>query len=387
MDNKKFADEDDAHDMPEDDFFFAEEDVELDVQEFLAVKPWLGAIKMPDKYEGVDINKSKPEGTYALEYVYGYRCQDSRQNVYYNADGNIVYMTASLGVILDKASNTQTFFGGGEVENESKQTANDDAHHTNDIMCLNINTTGGRNLACSGQVGKSAPCFIWDTATGEKIRRVKLPKNCREVSACAIHPDGEYFATVDKSNDHYVRVYKGTECIMEQKGGPDHVFDMAFTKDAGKHVLWSAGVKHLCFWDPAVGKKKKGIHGDKGPQTSHAAVTADDQGRAYSGGSNSGIYVWNGNTLSKVLYVHAKGFIGAVMWQAGKLYSGGRDGKVCITDTSSMECERAIDFGWLPRAIDVKDNNLLVGLRNGSIIECNLDDSSMTTYMQSHKPD
>ena len=243
----------------------------------MAVKPWIGAIREPDDHPPVD--KSKPDTTYALEYVYGYRCQDSRQNVYYNKDGNIVYMTAAVGVILDKASNTQTFFGGGEVDNESKQTANDENHHTNDIMCLNVNTTGGRNLACSGQVGKNAPCFIWDSCTGEKIRRVKLPKNCREISACAIHPDGEYFATVDKSNDHWMRIYKGTTKVYEEKGGPDHVFDLAFSKDASKHVLWSAGVKHLVFWDPdadASRKKKKGIHGEKGPQTSHAAVTADD---------------------------------------------------------------------------------------------------------------
>ena len=29
-------------------------------------------------------NKEKPDGSYALEYVYGYKCSDSRQNVYYN---------------------------------------------------------------------------------------------------------------------------------------------------------------------------------------------------------------------------------------------------------------------------------------------------------------
>jgi len=196
-------------DRPEQDFFdFEEEEVDIDVQQFLAVKPWIGAIREPTPCP--EVNKSKPDQTYALEYVYGYRCQDSRQNVYYNADGNIVYITAAVGVILDKAANMQTFFGGGEVDNESKQTANDNNHHTNDIMCLNVNTTGGRNLCCSGQVGKNAPVFIWDAATGEKIRRVKLPKNCREVSACAIHPDGEYFATVDKSNDHYVRIFQGT---------------------------------------------------------------------------------------------------------------------------------------------------------------------------------
>lgn len=114
----------------------------------MAVKPWIGAVMEPDNHP--EVNKSKPDETYTLEYVYGYRCQDSRQNVYYNADGNIVYITASLGVILDKASNTQTFFGGGEVENESKQTANDDTGHTNDVMCLNVNTHGDRSICVSG---------------------------------------------------------------------------------------------------------------------------------------------------------------------------------------------------------------------------------------------
>lgn len=66
------------------------------------------------------------------------------------------------------------------------------------------------------------------------------------------------------------------------------------------------------------------------------------------------------------------------------LYSGGKDGRVCITDTSTMECIKAIDFGMLPRAIDVHNGNLVVGLRNGSIVECNLESQEMVTYMQSH---
>ena len=118
--------------------------------------------------------------------------------------------------------------------------------------------------------------------------------------------------------------------------------------------------------------------------TSHAAVTADDKGTFYTGASNSGIYCWRGNTLFKVLYVHEKGFVGSITWIEGKLYSGGRDGNVCITNTESFECEKKITFGVLPRALDVKDNMMVVGLRNGSIIECNMDDNQMTTYMQSH---
>lgn len=127
----------------------------------MAVKPWKGQIAEPDNHPEVD--PSKPDTTYALEYVYGYRCQDSRQNVYYNPDGNVCYMTACLGVILDKPSNTQTFFGGGEVENSSKQVASDKSHHNNDIMCMNVNTAGDRQWAVTGQVGKAASCFVWNT--------------------------------------------------------------------------------------------------------------------------------------------------------------------------------------------------------------------------------
>ena len=180
----------------------------------MAVKPWKGQIAEPDNHPEVD--PSKPDTTYALEYVYGYRCQDSRQNVYYNPDGNVCYMTACLGVILDKPSNTQTYFGGGEVENSSKQVASDKSHHNNDIMCMNVNTAGDRQWAVTGQVGKAASCFVWNTQTAEKKARFKLPKNARAVAACAISPDGEYVGTADKSNDHMVSVWKvsdGSQCF------------------------------------------------------------------------------------------------------------------------------------------------------------------------------
>jgi WD40 repeat protein len=94
--------------------------------------------------------------------------------VFFNPEGNIVYPTACLGVILDKGSNTQRFFGGGNVDNTSKQVASDRDHHNNDIMCMKINTNGSRQCAVSGQVGKSPSVFVWDTVSGQKISRVNL---------------------------------------------------------------------------------------------------------------------------------------------------------------------------------------------------------------------
>lgn len=209
-------------------------------------------------------------------------------------------MTACLGVILDQASNTQVFFGGGEVENTSKQIASDQDHHNNDVMCMDVNTSGGRDKAVTGQVGKSPSIFIWDTSSGEKIARFKLQKNARAVAAVCISPNGDYIATADKHNDHNVSIFKTSDpsvFIFQDKGGPDEIFDLAFSKKDGEVACWSAGKKHFAYWDPNNGKKKKGIFGGKADMTSFACCTADDQGTCYAGAANSLIYVWQGNSL------------------------------------------------------------------------------------------
>ena len=271
----------------------------------MAVKPWIGAIKEPDNHPPV--NTSKPDTTYQIDYVYGYRCEDSRQNVFYNPDGNIVYMTACLGIILDKNSNTQTFFGGGEVENTSKQVAADNLHHNNDIMCLDVNTSGGRKYAVSGQVGKSPSIFVWDTQTAQKIKRFKLQQTARAVAACTISPDGKYIAVADKHNDHNVTVFNVDSGNMEwtDKGGPDEILDMSISRQDGNYHFWTAGKNHLCYWNAAsMEKKKKGIYGEVAPSTSFPCVTTDDQGLAYAGAANSLIYVWQGNSLKQTIGVH-----------------------------------------------------------------------------------
>lgn len=69
----------------------------------------------------------------------------------------------------------------------------------------------------------------------------------------------------------------------------------------------------------------------------------------------------------------------------GKLYSGGKDGNVCITNTSSMAVEQTISFGGvLIRAIDVHGNKALVGLRDGTIYETELSSGSKKAIMQGH---
>ena len=68
--------------QPESDVFLFEEEVIKEGEEFMAVKPWIGAVKEPVPCP--ENNSDAPDVCYNLEYAYGYRCQDSRNNVYYN---------------------------------------------------------------------------------------------------------------------------------------------------------------------------------------------------------------------------------------------------------------------------------------------------------------
>ena len=79
----------------------------------MAVLPWKGAIKEPRNHPKP--NPEKPEATYEIEFVHGYRSEDCRQNLFYNSNKKPVYMTAALGVIFDPKTRRQQIFGGGET--------------------------------------------------------------------------------------------------------------------------------------------------------------------------------------------------------------------------------------------------------------------------------
>lgn len=73
-------------------------------------------------------------------------------------------MTAAVGVILDQSTNTQKYFGGGQVDLRAKNVSNDNDSHTDDITALTISSD--RNFAATGQVGSAPVAFLWDAQTG-----------------------------------------------------------------------------------------------------------------------------------------------------------------------------------------------------------------------------
>ena len=67
-----------------------------------------GTIKnsKPDNYKPSKNDSLPPSASLDLEYVFGYRCHDTRNNLRYASDGKFVYHTAAVGVVMDAATNT-----------------------------------------------------------------------------------------------------------------------------------------------------------------------------------------------------------------------------------------------------------------------------------------
>lgn len=202
-----------------------------------------------------------------------------------------------------------------------------------------------------------------------------MPKGARGINAVSISQDGSLVACVDLANEHNVYVFDvaSGSMVCKAAGDTEKIFDIAFSATNGDGSFATAGSKHFYFWDasqPGGGKKKALFDGLEA--TSFSCVAWDADGKAYGGGANAKIYIFDKAERKCVgtIDAHKDGFICALTYVDGKLFSGGKDGQVCCIDTASMQVTKTWDFNNLVRAIDFKDGNLLVGLRNGSIMEC-----------------
>lgn len=85
---------------------------EADIGEFMATKPWMGAIVCPTAWEGRMPSDEMPSNDLELEFVHGYRAHDARQNLYILPSGEILYSSAALGIVMNLKTRTQRYFTG-----------------------------------------------------------------------------------------------------------------------------------------------------------------------------------------------------------------------------------------------------------------------------------
>lgn len=154
---------------------------------------------------------SQPNQKLDIDYVYGYRSFDTRSNLRYNRNNEIIYHTAACGIILNKLKKTQKI----------------NTEHNDDITCLDVNSK--KNIVATGEMGKKPAIVIWDSNTAEKIT-VFANKLENSIGCIAISPSGKYVAATSMGESHDIAIYDINEkrLVAHGKGPRSVIYQIKF---------------------------------------------------------------------------------------------------------------------------------------------------------------
>lgn len=307
--------------------------------EFMAVKPWIGAIVAPSNAPAP--NAREPDVRVELEWVYGYQSASSRQNVAYNQFNEVVYHTAAVGVIYDASSHFQKHHVG----------------HNDDITSFAISNST-RAVIATGERGKAPVVRLWDSHTGELRNEIKagtLTAQARSILSLAFSSDNTHLVSVGSDDNHTVALWEdasnggawtSSRLVATVKG--DRGTNMFAAFGLGRDSFITGGVKHILFWEV---KGANSISATKGQVGKVGVLQAFPSGCAFStspnrndesfvtGTASGELYVWKGNQLAKSVKAHegevrvvyvADSYLDARGVPSSVLLSGGKDGRVVV---------------------------------------------------------
>jgi WD40 repeat protein len=206
--------------------------------EFQAIKPWKSVIREPSSYHvDPEIVSSKngklPKALLELKYAYGYRGYDCRNNLFYGSHlDEIVYFTASLGIVHHTKGNRQLF------NNE----------HTGNVISVAVHPDG--NTVATGEIAKFPKIVLWDIHTGTTIKALSCHKV--GISQLSFHPsDPSILISCGLDDDRMLMVHNisnGT-LIGKSKIGKGIAVHSLRACPYGNMSFLTAGKNHLKFWD------------------------------------------------------------------------------------------------------------------------------------------
>jgi WD40 repeat protein len=318
-------------------------------EEFMATKPWMGALVAPTNKP--DFKAGPPGRTLEVSFVNGYRTEDARSNLYFLNPNEIIYPAACLGIKQDLKTRKQVFYGGGPSKSNDK--------HTDDIISLAISPD--RKLVATGSLGARPLVMIWDPQSMSTVASFKLDRNTRCVAVMCFSRDGKTLFLGDKANEHNVYRYdiQGNK-LDTTKTGSDNLNDCAASNDGFATVSKDG----FLFFGASDFKKKRGL--SNGNDVGPLACVASSGSTFYAGDIKGGMFVFEGNNCTKGHAAHEKALMALAAFE-DCIVSSGADNKVKVW-SKSLECTREITIESYCKAIDKLGDSLILGSRLGEII-------------------
>lgn len=305
-------------------------------------------------------DRTAPRCQLRLEWVYGYRGHQCRNNLYYTTGKEVVYFVAGVGVVYNTREHTQKFFLG----------------HNDDIISLALHPD--KTQVATGQVGKDPYICVWDTYNVQTISILK-DVHTHGVACLAFDLDGQRLASVglDAKNMVCVWDWKKGKVLATATGHSDRIFDIAWDPYQQNRLV-SCGVKHIKFWALCGNAltPKRGIFGKTGDLQTILCLASAKDDITYSGALNGDIYVWKGLNLVRTIQgAHGAGIFSMYACEEG-FATGGRDGCIRLWDTDFKPITK-IDLreteqgykGLSIRSVCWKADRILAGTQDSEIYE------------------
>lgn len=342
-------------------------------EQMMANKPYLGELKasIPTDFEPELNHEMAPNQNLELHHVFGFRSVGAKDCVKYTSNGKVLFISASLGVVMEpETPNYQTFFTG----------------HNDDVVSLAIHPK--KKIAASGQVAfkgesKMIPIYVWDIETKEILATLKgFHRGC--IKVLEFSPDGSKLLSIGTDKDNSLAIYDWARerLVSQAKVDKSIVTDVAWKNE---DVFTTVGIRHIKFWKQSETRVsfKRGKWRMNSREPIISVIYCFPQNICFTGGKSGNIHTWRNDSCSSQKQAH-KGPVRVLMKYKHILYSGGDDGLVMMWSFSGklqkqreplVNMANISQFHESIRSIDIKkDNTLLVGTRGSEIFEIPIDE-------------
>ncbi|BFZ11617.1 hypothetical protein BsWGS_14656 [Bradybaena similaris] len=305
-------------------------------------------------------DKTAPSCRLRLEWVYGYRGHQCRNNLYYTANKDVVYFVAGAGIVYSTREHKQRFFLG----------------HNDDIVSLALHPD--RTTVATAQIGDAPYICVWDTTTMDMISILK-DGHKDGIGALGFDKDGNRLVSVGIDTAATINVWdwKKGKIISTVSGQAEKVFDIQFNP-LKENTVVSAGVKHMVFWSLCGNAltPKKGIFGKTGEIQTMLCLAFGSEDTTFSGTLSGDVYIWRDCNLDRVVSAAHNGPVYTLDMTGEGFATGGKDGFVRLWDgdfkaiTSINIANSSVGYtGLVVRAVCWRGDQLLIGTQDGEIFE------------------
>ncbi|XP_072020355.1 uncharacterized protein [Amphiura filiformis] len=345
---------------------------------------------IPDEFIGKGVCGDAPKESLQLDWVYGYRGNDCRCNMYVLKSGELVYFMGRIAILYDGQNHVQRHY----------------MEHTTDIRSLAVHSN--QVTIATGQAAGSDGSYIqaciriWKSDTLETLHVLgedDFEKTVISISFASTMPN--YLVAVDSSDGHTVSIWdsESGKRIAEKKMDIEVVCQVVFHPKRHQELI-SIGKEHMAYWSfrgesSSIAEINKADYQTNMKAKYIICLAFKSNGDLVTGDSNGTVYVWanGGNTITQTIRHAHEGPVFSLLFHKNSLITGGRDGAIQAWKFTGPNGDQ-ISKMQIPsteggvRMLQIKENTLYIGTTLNGIMKAELNQSGtlLTDAKLSDKP-